>query len=407
MGGFAALKSLDIYPKIHDDMKKKTLSGAIVSLIGAAFIVYLIISEVAYYLSHDTVDHLYVDTSSGEKIQIHMDVTFPKVPCSLLSLDAMDVSGSHQTDVYHHIIKTRLDSDGKPAGSVEKLNLGGKLDETKVIKEAGGPDKEAQEGDAPTAEDDKKDDDTKEDEECQTCYGAETDKFPCCNTCADVKEAYHQRGWNIPNLADISQCKGETDQINAALQHGEGCQVAGYLEVNKVAGNFHFAPGSSFGGTHGHANDLVAFAAGQFDVSHTINSLSFGEKYPGQKNPLDLQTKAQTDKAGTIFQYYVKVVPTRFTDLSGEVINTNQFSVTDHETKVEKKHGRGLPGLFFFYDVSPIKVEFTESQKSFAHFLTQLCAIIGGVFTVTGMVDKLVYHGLKSVGHKIDLGKQT
>jgi hypothetical protein len=29
-------------------------------------------------------------------------------------------------------------------------------------------------------------------------------------------------------------------------QMGEGCQVYGYLLVNKVAGNFHFAPGKSF-----------------------------------------------------------------------------------------------------------------------------------------------------------------
>jgi hypothetical protein len=29
-------------------------------------------------------------------------------------------------------------------------------------------------------------------------------------------------------------------------QAGEGCNIYGYLEVNKVAGNFHFAPGKSF-----------------------------------------------------------------------------------------------------------------------------------------------------------------
>lgn len=35
-------------------------------------------------------------------------------------------------------------------------------------------------------------------------------------------------------------------------QQKEGCQVYGYLEVNKVQGNFHFAPGKSFQQHHVH-----------------------------------------------------------------------------------------------------------------------------------------------------------
>jgi hypothetical protein len=44
------------------------------------------------------------------------------------------------------------------------------------------------------------------------------------------------------------------------------------------------------------------------------------------------------------------------------------------------------------YDLSPIMVKFTEKQRSFAHFLTSVCAIVGGVFTVAGIIDSLVYH---------------
>jgi hypothetical protein len=34
-------------------------------------------------------------------------------------------------------------------------------------------------------------------------------------------------------------------------------------------------------------------------------------------------------------------------------------------------------GAFIFYELSPIMVRFTETRPSFAHFLTQLCAILG------------------------------
>jgi hypothetical protein len=52
-------------------------------------------------------------------------------------------------------------------------------------------------------------------------------------------------------------------------------------------------------------------------------------------------------------------------------------------------------------------VKFTETKKSFAHFLTGVCAIIGGVFTVAGLVDSFLYHGLRSMQQKIELGKHN
>ena len=33
------------------------------------------------------------------------------------------------------------------------------------------------------------------------------------------------------------------------------------------------------------------------------------------------------------------------------------------------------------YDMSPMMVQITEHRRSFLHFLTGVCAIVGGVFT--------------------------
>ncbi len=78
------------------------------------------------------------------------------------------------------------------------------------------------------------------------------------------------------------------------------------------------------------------------------------------------------------------------------------------------------------YDLSPIMVEYSLSSKSFLHFLTNLCAIIGtflipslkeyitwierancvgGVFTVAGLIDSFVYSGLRTIKKKMELGK--
>jgi hypothetical protein len=54
----------------------------------------------------------------------------------------------------------------------------------------------------------------------------------------------------------------------------------------------------------------------------------------------------------------LQVVPTEYVDLKGSSTNSNQFSVTENFREGADAHagGRSLPGVFFFYDLSPIKV---------------------------------------------------
>lgn len=79
-----------------------------------------------------------------------------------------------------------------------------------------------------------------------SCYGAETTDQPCCNTCEEVREAYRIKGWAFNNPSTIDQCvkEGWTDKLKDQIN--EGCNVKGLIEVSKVAGNVHFAPGKSF-----------------------------------------------------------------------------------------------------------------------------------------------------------------
>lgn len=59
--------------------------------------------------------------------------------------------------------------------------------------------------------------------------------------------------------------------------------------------------------------------------------------------------------------------------------------------------GGHLPGVFFNYDLSPIRVRIEERRRSFLHFLTRVCAIVGGIFTVMGVVDRLVEKAVAGV----------
>ena len=90
--------------------------------------------------------------------------------------------------------------------------------------------------------------------------------------------------------------------------------------------------------------------------------------------------------------FFFKIVPTLYKFKNGTTIQTNQYSVTEHLRHVNPGSNRGLPGVFFFYDVSPLHVEIVEGyRKGWIAFFTSVCAIVGGVVTVMGMIDQFLY----------------
>jgi len=75
---------------------------------------------------------------------------------------------------------------------------------------------------------------------------------------------------------------------------------------------------------------------------------------------------------------------------------TNVQGDTDHGISLQ--HGvQGLPGAFFNFEISPIRVVHAEIRQSFAHFLTSTCAIVGGVLTVASLLDGLLFAAGRSL----------
>ncbi|GMI85402.1 hypothetical protein HRI_002209500 [Hibiscus trionum] len=151
----------------------------------------------------------------------------------------------------------------------------------------------------------------------------------------------------------------------------------GLVAELQVAGNFHVAPGKSFQQSDAHVHDLLAFQKESYNISHKINRLAFGDYFPGVVNPLYSVQWIQEQPCG-MDQYFIKVVPTVYTDVNGHTIQSNQFSVTEHFKGAEIGQLQSHPAVYFFYDLSPIKLTFTEQHVSFLHFLTNVCAIVGG-----------------------------
>lgn len=365
------LRRLDAYPRTLEDFSVRTVSGAAVTLISTSIIVILIFLECIDYMRPNLTEELFVDTTRNHKLRINLDFTIHNLACSYASLDAMDSSGDQHLRVDHDIFKHRLDLEGNP------------LKETEPIKEivAVSP--------------------SNKNTTCGSCYGAEHNSTHCCNTCDEVLEAYRYRKWNV-QLNKIEQCKDQfIRNDNDAFK--EGCRVQGHLEVNRVAGSFHIAPGSSFTIKQFHIHD---FQYSEVKLDHTINHLSFGDKIEFAKtHPLDgLHVEADKNAQSEMYNYYLKIVPTMYAKVGGPPIHTNQFSVTRYKKDLSNRQ-RGMPGIFFSYELSPLMVKYEEKQRSFGHFATNCCSIIGGVFTVAGIIAVFLNSSLEALHRKLEIGK--
>ncbi|PON36242.1 Endoplasmic reticulum vesicle transporter, C-terminal [Parasponia andersonii] len=342
MGVKQAIKSLDAFPRAEEHLLQKTQSGALVSIVGLVIMATLFMHELRYYLTTYTVHQMSVDLKRGETLPIHINMTFPSLPCDVLSVDAIDMSGNHEVDLDTNIWKLRLNSYGHIIG-------------TEYIS------------------------DLVEKEHTAHKHDGEKDHHEHSDHRSHLGGAFDQASENM------------IKKVKQALADREGCRVYGVLDVQRVAGNFHI----SVHGLNIFVAQMIFEGSKHVNVSHIIHDLSFGPKYPGIHNPLDGTERILHDTSG-VFKYYIKIVPTEYRYIWKEVLPTNQFSVTEYFSPM-KDYDKSWPAVYFLYDLSPITVTIKEERRSFLHFITRLCAVLGGTFALTGMLDRWMYRLLEAV----------
>lgn len=398
------LRKLDAHPKTLDEFRVRTLQGGLTTLLAVVVAFWLIGTELQYSLGVYTRDRLYVNSSHGAAISVAFDIEFPRVSCDLITVAVTDQSGQ-QISAPQHVRKLKLYSHGRRFHSRSPI------------------------GETATSEEHFVNGSSSSQASCGDCYGAQDDEIQCCQTCDDVKRAYGKRGWTFrPN--SVSQCAGENAVSKIQEQQDDGCAVAGDLVLSAVSGNFHFAPGRHIADArHMLLTDIVTLAYTKFNVSHVIKRLEFSQhkilsthteydddddddSYTSAKRRrqtrnerreirkrrrLARRATASSQLAGAsriiadgfgMHQYYLKVVPSYYRSLNGHITPAAKYSVTEHLRHVAPGSGRGLPGLFFHYEVSPVCFEVTEMRDGFLAFFVGLAAIVGGVYVTFGQIDR-------------------
>nr|XP_018262810.1 endoplasmic reticulum-Golgi intermediate compartment protein 2 [Kwoniella dejecticola CBS 10117]OBR84968.1 endoplasmic reticulum-Golgi intermediate compartment protein 2 [Kwoniella dejecticola CBS 10117] len=173
---------------------------------------------------------------------------------------------------------------------------------------------------------------------------------------------------------------------------GPACRIYGSVEVKKVTANLHIT-------TLGHGYMSFEHTDHQLmNLSHVVHEFSFGPFFPAISQPLDKSYEIAKEPF-TIFQYFLRVVPTTYIDAARRRLVTSQYAVTDYSRSFE--HGKGVPGIFFKYDLEAMALTVRERTTSLYQFLIRLVGVIGGVWTVASFGLRIFNRAQKEVSKAV------
>mmetsp|Transcript_17358 Transcript_17358/g.32932 ORF Transcript_17358/g.32932 Transcript_17358/m.32932 type:complete len:520 (-) Transcript_17358:37-1596(-) len=173
-----------------------------------------------------------------------------------------------------------------------------------------------------------------------------------------------------------------------------GCEISGHLLMDRVPGNFHIQARSPH-------HDLVPHMT---NVSHEVHHLSIGDplgrsmiekgkaKLPpaaGKKlTPMDGNAYV-THELHESYHHYLKVITTNVPGLKVGKREIKTYQIIQSSQLAFYRNDQ-IPEAKFSLDLSPISVSYRKTSVHWYDYLTSLMAIVGGTFTVVGLMESTI-----------------
>jgi len=344
------MRKFDLFPKVSDDsFTVRTKSGGIITLITFAFMIFIVLVESKSVVFSEIKQEAALIQNQGydKPMKIFFNITVA-YPCHLLHVRVQDVTGNHQLSFSKTITRQRLDTHLEPL-------------------------------EAPISDNDPKSIFSS----CGDCRGGNYTK--CCLTCFDVAASYKLQGKLVPNLSGVTQCEREKKVIS----EGETCRITADLVTTFSKGEVLISAGGEIPMPVHFKHDLTFFGD-NVNLSHWIHTLRYGPSFKGLNNPLDNSRWLQRARGFSFYRYTTSIVPT-LSYTEGRPIESNQYSASFSEKQIQKAVSKHHPGIAFVFDTAPIVVKMYSVKQSLGTYLTGICAILGGGFTVGGLIDSFLF----------------
>ncbi|BEJ16377.1 hypothetical protein CspHIS471_0509820 [Cutaneotrichosporon sp. HIS471] len=338
----APMKSFDAFPKVQSTYTAHSRRGGVLTVIVSLIIFLLVLNDLGEFLYGEPDYSFSIDSDLENDLQLNVDLTVA-MPCQYLSIDLRDAVG-------------------------DRLHLSSAFAKEGTIFEAGRatPQKLAKSSKAPSAS----------------------------KIISDSRRSTPNQKKSLSGVRALFS-KGTDQQKHFQyrpthnwVKDGPACRVYGSVSVKKVTGNLHITTlGHGYMSGHHTDHDLM-------NLTHVVHEFSFGPFFPAIAQPLDMSLETTNDPFAA-FQYFLRIVPTTYIDANRRMLMTSQYAVTE-ATRVFD-HNRGVPGIFFKYDLEPMTITIRERTTTLYQFLIRLVGVIGGVWTVAAFSLRVANRAQKEV----------
>lgn len=334
-----AIKSFDLFQKIVVESEyKSTLTGSLFSTLVILLLLFLVIKETFVFLTpliikNSIVQNKY-NTNQASHFNFHVKVKFFNAPCPILSLDLENLLGAHVMNLRDDNIKfirysknNEIIKDDFSPYQINPLEQSLKNQESCFI-------------DA---------------------------KLNLHKSAGDVHFSFHKFREVYEEIKNRNNNKGIFKRLNVSHKIFK-ISLADEKTIKKIKNEF---------GVYSNSPDLLDFLN-----RYEKNSFVFPNFFKEQKDSENM--------VNSNYEYFLVLVPHVFyNEYTHETIFTYLFSMTYKEKELNKEDEE-MPLMLINYDFSPITMKFTLVRKSFLHFLTNICAIIGGVFVFFKLIHNIL-----------------
>jgi thiol-disulfide isomerase/thioredoxin len=443
------LSSIDLFRKIPRDLTHATAHGGALSLLVFSILSAVLVLEVWTYAVGETKSKIVLDQNTESKLQVNFAVSFPELPCRFAEIEAWDYLGNSKLDIGGLV--TRVILTGEHGNEQRGEYVADAIVHERAAPGAGRVPGAFQPGDSNVAPSEHVIDVHAERfamllkerewtfvlfyaewclfckmvlpiwtdlgaavrsagiasrvriarvncvEEAQLCRDSKISGYPTLMLFKGIhplQDEYNGHR-NVESFLSYLHSIMGPDSAPAGghplkYQWHEGCLIKGRLMVNRVPGNFHVMAKSV-----GHSFDERTS-----NLSHLVHELTFGPTMsPRMLRRVPRDVRENIDPLGgrhfvnhfgsMSHEHSIKVVSTHYetgTLLGHEDILGYQMSTSNHQYDATPN----VPEAKFSYDLSPTAVVISQAGRRWYEFVTSLCAIIGGMFTVASLLNGIV-----------------
>ncbi|KRX05113.1 hypothetical protein PPERSA_06747 [Pseudocohnilembus persalinus] len=332
------MKSFDFFRKVNIDIETSTKSGGVFSIVAALCGLFLFITEFSQYSKLEINHELFVNNDFDGDFTINLNITFTSAPCELISIDLEDELGHLDTSKHDYLEFIKLNKYGNEIQTINKQEEG------------------------------------------------------------------------------YINSEAEIDDLIEKINNGEQCQVIGFIEAKKTPGNMQFGFRERSDAAQKIMRKNIA-AYKKLDIDYIINNLYFGDlvqrKNKYKKNIFGLFGRSYTlfelyglqeqafdpyqgmkfeHKGKQDFENHLSLLPVNIMSLSKSKGSQELYQYNIYSGAVGRRE-TDLPTAYFRYKMNPVNISYFKKQKPFYHFIVNMLAIVGGIFSLVGMT----YQGIQKI----------